>query len=1361
MPQELSEMRRSIYMLRGRLKDILKLDKKYAEIYVKLANDLQGMSEITEKYYTPDENGQYLPVSEQDLEDIKQQYNQLLDTCLETSAIAKNSKGEDSKPIAELVDEVSYLAIRDLSALQVVIADGVMGLPEIISKARTYTVELSEGELPQVDYEINPNVPMVLKNDRVYTNGHFVSSDTFDFGNKNIVAVANKLSKKYPEFNDVLEKLKTLDVNLLNADNANKIKFYTVVTAVSNVDENGKPLSVIEEFTQDVIAGIQNVPMNEEQRKNHIKHKVSEQVARYHFKDELVKLNFPENQIGELFKRKNVYKFLDELGTEMEQFGVVRDKYTNSKQWLGLQPGAVVYMRDVAMYSVAKLLGKGDLLAETRPVIITKEGKTIAGNFVENPSGINPYDISEDNVKIKGYTIENYDNANVFGDIAALQAIDYICGNVDRHAGSMLMNFDTDSNKLVSIKGVDNGFSFGVKVPAAEEAGLGSKWVAPAQMGAIGTDVAEKIMGLTEVGLSFALKGYGLSEQEIKAAWQRTVIMQNEIKKGIEHYKDSEIGTLDKGFLRVVPQENWKHYKLSQFAEIGDNQFKVFANMGQIIKEHDTSLQNEENVLKENYALMSTNRNYKEKVDTLSVEPIVNGLLKLEDVGVKLSEPFKIAAIDDESLPQVSGTKTVRYCIEFEVDGHIQQGFFTPLTEINERRETNRIMDDIVTEYPGYEQELEIIRHYLIAQPDLILELKRVDFTTNVVPYEDMGFSVEKSIELRKDENFSDVIREINKRFVMSQQNMKSYRDFGVENNSSIDQRNVAMTNVATLCGAPDLLAKSYNVQYQVGNRIVDGVFMETVKGVDIFRLNKNDPVYTSDPYVFDSGTGLKSMAELQVLDYLCMNMDRHEGNMIYQFSEGPDPKFIRVVGIDNDYAFGTKDPQKDTAYMVTSIDDIKVISERMAENIAKITPEELAQTLRDQKIGHNEIIAAQERLGRLQSRLKQKEIKIVKDDRWAQKTIKELAQESKSNIFSRIIEHTEKLRKDRAGFKLFRGSSYGDVAPIKYKKVEKVEEFSQQIVKKHTEKKANIDKSVIDLQEKLRAKEIAMKKASEDSAKEMKDFVDSRGDVPYQTEEELFKEASAVIKTINELLEDADPFYIRSSKQYSQLKLKAAQMNEYIKEIENREENRGVPKKTEINDITNGLIDLNKKVSEYVTYKVNTVKGNESKFNSLEEKRVLVVRTAGSLVKSVQATYEYNGIIKNYRENSGDVINSRLKDISKRIENAEEAKLQDLLATKLYYVVLRKASDGLNGKMQNALTEDAVNQGVEQIKNSNAFKNLMKNDSIMLVRMSRDDYKESLYTNYIKEMAALQNKKDVPGHNNSIINAAPPQNQI
>ena len=69
----------------------------------------------------------------------------------------------------------------------------------------------------------------------------------------------------------------------------------------------------------------------------------------------------------------------------------------------------------------------------------------------------------------------------------------------------------------------------------------------------------------------------------------------------------------------------------------------------------------------------------------------------------------------------------------------------------------------------------------------------------------------------------------------------------------------------------------------------------------------------------------------MQIIDYICLNTDRHGANMMYHFSNDNPPKFLGVTGIDNDNSFGTMD-FGEGIYGYGSLAGINVISESMAE---------------------------------------------------------------------------------------------------------------------------------------------------------------------------------------------------------------------------------------------------------------------------------------------------------------------------------------------------------------------------------------------------------------------------------------------
>ena len=108
----------------------------------------------------------------------------------------------------------------------------------------------------------------------------------------------------------------------------------------------------------------------------------------------------------------------------------------------------------------------------------------------------------------------------------------------------------------------------------------------------------------------------------------------------------------------------------------------------------------------------------------------------------------------------------------------------------------------------------------------------------------------------------------------------------GIVKNSNLSDRNCAMTDMANLLGCSGILAKSVPMKIVVDNEIVEGVFMETVEGTDINRVKEDDIVLDASQDSFNHSKALDQLLDLQVLDYICGNIDRHGGNMIYQFEK-------------------------------------------------------------------------------------------------------------------------------------------------------------------------------------------------------------------------------------------------------------------------------------------------------------------------------------------------------------------------------------------------------------------------------------------------------------------------------------------
>ena len=198
----------------------------------------------------------------------------------------------------------------------------------------------------------------------------------------------------------------------------------------------------------------------------------------------------------------------------------------------------------------------------------------------------------------------------------------------------------------------------------------------------------------------------------------------------------------------------------------------------------------------------------------------------------------------------------------------------------------------------------------------------------------------------------------------------------GIDSGSRLDSRNSAMSAVAVLLGVPDVIAKSEPAVLMNGDEKIQGTFMENASGVDLTNADDTARKYKTDSAVFSDGSAMKSFADLQVLDFICGNVDRHRNNMVYKFDRSSnDPsqhKFIGVQGFDNDCSFGTKpfDTMFEESKNMVKPVQMQVISRSMYDRVTSLTSEMLEFSLHDMGLSRAEIKAAGKRLEYLQKYL-------------------------------------------------------------------------------------------------------------------------------------------------------------------------------------------------------------------------------------------------------------------------------------------------------------------------------------------------------------------------------------------------------
>ncbi|MBP5265681.1 MAG: hypothetical protein J6Z06_02525, partial [Lachnospiraceae bacterium] len=539
MAFELTEMRKKLFKIMAQVGD-LTTGQEQVEQYVSFLNALHTLAERTDALYTQNEQGVYPTITDANLGELRDAYRQVQ---REGAALAGGGEGPVGQQMAAIATEVLTLANQDMTALEVVDVKAGITLPEVIANARTLTVDVGEQEFSVSSGQMSARIPLSVEGeDGTIVEGFFTETDYVDT-RKNLQRITRELAEQFPDYRPVLEA-----VNNATDRELGRFGFASLSEFITFSDQELTEEELREDAKNDYVDGMKRA------------------------------LHVPADVVDTLAARDDFFRFTEALSQKVSPVIKTMNCYTDKSYWLGLSEGVNIDKRNAAMSSVSTLLGKPGLVANARPMVVMKDGKAISGTFMEKASGVDILHIKWSDTDIKDYDIDHYDNPDVFDDIAGIQAIDYICGNVDRHSGNFILNFDPTTKKLVKVTGIDNDLSFSVQKAYRTFTDFGNRWIAPAQMVVIGEDMATKILAMTKDTLSFTLSGYGLSQAEIDAAWNRTEIMQQEIQRGMEHYANVEPGKIDSNYLRVVPKEEWGAYHLEQFTK-EDNQFFTFAHM--------------------------------------------------------------------------------------------------------------------------------------------------------------------------------------------------------------------------------------------------------------------------------------------------------------------------------------------------------------------------------------------------------------------------------------------------------------------------------------------------------------------------------------------------------------------------------------------------------------------------------------------------------------------------------------------------------------------------------------------------------------------------------------------------------------
>lgn len=320
----------------------------------------------------------------------------------------------------------------------------------------------------------------------------------------------------------------------------------------------------------------------------------------------------------------------------------------------------------------------------------------------------------------------------------------------------------------------------------------------------------------------------------------------------------------------------------------------------------------------------------------------------------------------------MSSRETVEYIDE---NGKLRQGFFTPEKPVTpKKKDVKELLDRYSEEHPQYAHYFKKLKQ----EPKLYGRLQSVAYQERVDP--DAGILMNYFVRAGwidakdKNQDFCEIFCGLAKEVEKIRNMHAIYEENQIRVNDLTAKRSSAMSDVASALGFPDLLVKSRQVTVKRGDTEVQGVMMDAAgpDTVDPSKLGKKHPFYNMDASEFNKKEVLKSLADLQILDYLCGNTDRHSQNYFLKmdFSDPKKPKLLGVQGIDNDDSFGAIE-DGGTMQLATR-DNLKLITEKMALAIAGMKPEKLKEILKPYEFSEDQVTAAQVRLVNLQSLLYQ-----------------------------------------------------------------------------------------------------------------------------------------------------------------------------------------------------------------------------------------------------------------------------------------------------------------------------------------------------------------------------------------------------
>lgn len=201
---------------------------------------------------------------------------------------------------------------------------------------------------------------------------------------------------------------------------------------------------------------------------------------------------------------------------------------------------------------------------------------------------------------------------------------------------------------------------------------------------------------------------------------------------------------------------------------------------------------------------------------------------------------------------------------------------------------------------------------------------------------------------------------------------------------AELSGRNTASSRLAEAFGVGNLLAHSKDMTINVDGKEIAGCFMEFAEGIDMRNCKGENLERLSKVELSNTPGFTKDMCNLEILDYICAQSDRHAGNIFLKLDENNRP--IGLQGIDNDLSlsdFSKKYPGQRIPMKQGELKDLHFMSEDMAKKIQNIKPQDLKRLVGD-KISESELEALQGRVKDVQEHIKNNVFLVKNDEDWS-----------------------------------------------------------------------------------------------------------------------------------------------------------------------------------------------------------------------------------------------------------------------------------------------------------------------------------------------------------------------------------------